>query len=82
MVAGISDAEVAALSAAVVAVAVPLNTFFLILLARAQKRGNHHTETIRQLSAAISGEQPSQPMPPEEVGERVVDAINESKEGK
>lgn len=79
----LSDSAIAAICAALVALAVPINTALLVLLNRRQKAGNHHTETIRQLSHALA-EDPSHPLqlPPEELGERVADALVEHGEEK
>ena len=57
-----------------VALAVPVNTFGLYLLNRRQKQGNHHTETIASLAKAIAKEDVTA-MPPEELGERVSEAV-------
>lgn len=68
-----TEGAVVAIGAALVAIAVPLNTLFLVVLNRRQKEGNHHTETIRKLASALADTPVG--APPEEVGERVTEAL-------
>lgn len=75
---------VTSIAQAVIALAIPANTLMLVILGRRQKLGNHHTETIRQLSKAVADERNGgvdlAELPPEELGERVTDALREGAE--
>ncbi len=80
-----TEGAIVAIGGALVALAVPINTLMLVILNRRQKEGNHHTETIRQLAAAVSNEDVPgdlDKIPPEELGERVAEAAVEAREGK
>ena len=70
-----TEATIAAICGVAVALAVPLNTWLTLRMLRRQKEGNHHTETIRKLASALSDSPVG--MPPEEIGERVTEALAE-----
>lgn len=72
----LTSEEIAGICAALVALAVPINTALLFLLNRRQKAGNHHTETIRDLAHTLNGAVTD--LPPEELGERVAEAAAEA----
>lgn len=74
-----TEATIAAVCGVAVALAVPLNTWLTLRMLRRQKEGNHHTETIRKLASALSDSPVD--MPPEEVGERVAEALAEHDHG-
>lgn len=75
LLATVGSEELIAVCGVIVALAVPLNTFLTMRMLRRQKEGNHHTETIRKLASALS-ETPTG-APPQEVGERVTEALEE-----
>lgn len=51
----ISENSIVAIGAAIVAIAVPLNTALLVVLNRRQKQSNHHLRTIALRDDTIKG---------------------------
>lgn len=75
LLAFLDDNAVVSICGVVVALSVPLNTWLSTRVLKRQKEGNHHTETIRKLASALSDTPVD--APPEEIGERVTEALEE-----
>lgn len=71
----IDDNALVSICGVVVALSVPLNTWLSTRVLKRQKEGNHHTETIRKLASALADTPVD--APPEEVGERVTEALTD-----